>query len=185
MGGVHNTMRRLVVGGAPVATGLAAVGDSVCTTNPTLGRGLALALSGAVDVRETLDEHRDDWTAQALAMDALVAEHVLPFYEDQAAIDSARLVILQHTIFGAPVPSVPSPLENRVTYAQLRTAAMFDATVFRAFWRVMGMISRPEDIYMNPQIVRRTHETLREHGSRLPIVQPSREQLLAALNAKA
>jgi hypothetical protein len=164
---------------------LAAVGDSVCTTNPTLDRGLALALSGAVDLLETLDEHRDDWTAQAAAMDARVAEHVVPFYEDQAAIDSARLEILQHTIFGAPRPSVPSTWQNRVTHAQLRTAAMFDATAFRAFWRIMGMISRPEDVYMNPQVVERTHETLREHGSRLPIVQPPREQLLAALKANA
>jgi flavin-dependent dehydrogenase len=54
MGGVHNTMRRLVVEGAPVATGLAAIGDSVCTTNPTLGRGLAVALSGAVDLLEAM-----------------------------------------------------------------------------------------------------------------------------------
>jgi hypothetical protein len=91
-------------------------------------------------------------------MDARVAEHVVPFYEDQAAIDSARLEILQHTIFGAPLPSVPSTWQNRVTYAQLRTAAMFDATAFRAFWRIMGMISRPEDVYMNPQVVERTHE---------------------------
>ncbi len=43
MAGLHNTMRRLVVDGRPVATGLLAIGDSVCTTNPTLGRGLALA----------------------------------------------------------------------------------------------------------------------------------------------
>jgi len=48
MAGLHNTLRRLVAGGAPVITGLHAVGDSVCTTNPTLGRGLSLALSGAV-----------------------------------------------------------------------------------------------------------------------------------------
>ena len=48
MPGLHNTLRRLVAGGAPVITGLHAVGDSVCTTNPTLGRGLSLALSGAV-----------------------------------------------------------------------------------------------------------------------------------------
>src|SRR4029453_11255743 len=47
MGGVHNTLRRLVVGGTPVVTGLLAIGDSVCTTNPTLGRGLTLALLGA------------------------------------------------------------------------------------------------------------------------------------------
>jgi flavin-dependent dehydrogenase len=43
MGGLHNSMRRLAVDGVPVVTGLAAVGDSVCTTNPTFGRGLALA----------------------------------------------------------------------------------------------------------------------------------------------
>ena len=74
MGGMHNTMRRLVVDGAPVATGLLAIGDSVCTTNPTLGRGLALALSGAVNLLEVVDRHRDDWVATAVAMDELVAD---------------------------------------------------------------------------------------------------------------
>ena len=53
MGALHNTLRRLVVGGAPAVTGLYAIGDSVCTTNPTLGRGLSLALSGAVDLLDT------------------------------------------------------------------------------------------------------------------------------------
>ena len=58
MAGLHNTMRRLVVGGAPVATGLHAIGDSVCTTNPTLGRGLSLALSGAADLLDTIEQAR-------------------------------------------------------------------------------------------------------------------------------
>lgn len=39
MGGLHNTLRRLVLDGQPAALGLHAVGDSVCTTNPTFGRG--------------------------------------------------------------------------------------------------------------------------------------------------
>jgi 2-polyprenyl-6-methoxyphenol hydroxylase-like FAD-dependent oxidoreductase len=60
MGAVHNTMRRLVIDGVPVATGLGAIGDAVCTTNPTLGRGLSFALSGAVDLLQTLDEHQSD-----------------------------------------------------------------------------------------------------------------------------
>ena len=47
MAGLHNTLRRLIVDGAPVVTGLHAIGDSVCTTNPTFGRGLSLALCGA------------------------------------------------------------------------------------------------------------------------------------------
>lgn len=75
MGGLHNTLRRLVVGGAPAVTGLHAIGDSVCTTNPTLGRGLSLALSGAVDLLDTIDKHPDDWTAQALEVDNRRARH--------------------------------------------------------------------------------------------------------------
>src|SRR5262249_49785498 len=119
MGAVHNAMRRLVIDGVPVATGLAAIGDAVCTTNPTLGRGLSFALCGAVDLLQTLHEHRNDWTLQALAMDARVAEHIVPFYEDQAAIDSTRLAMLRHAIFGAPAPEQPSLTAKRVTYGQL------------------------------------------------------------------
>jgi 2-polyprenyl-6-methoxyphenol hydroxylase-like FAD-dependent oxidoreductase len=36
MAGLHNTMRRLLVDGAPVATALHAIGDSVCATNRSL-----------------------------------------------------------------------------------------------------------------------------------------------------
>jgi hypothetical protein len=60
MAGLHNTLRRLVVDGTPVATGLHAIGDSVCTTNPTLGRGLALALSGAADLADAIGEHEPE-----------------------------------------------------------------------------------------------------------------------------
>lgn len=182
MGGMHNTMRRLVVGGAPVATGLLAIGDSVCTTNPTLGRGLALALSGAVNLLGVVDRHRDDWIATAVAMDELVAGHVVPYYEDQAATDAARLAVLRHKIFDAPAPATPP--SDRVTFAQLRKAAQFDPTTFRALWSLMGMIRRPEEIYTDPHIVARTHEILREHASGPSIVQASRESVLAALTLK-
>jgi hypothetical protein len=37
-----------------------------------------------------------------LVLDARVAAHVQPYYEDQAAIDRARLAMLRHTIIGAP-----------------------------------------------------------------------------------
>ena len=104
MAGLHNTLRRLVADGTPVATGLHAIGDSVCTTNPTLGRGLALALSGAADLADAISEHAADPAAQALALDHLAGAHVVPFYHDQAGIDAARLAMMRHTIFGAPPP---------------------------------------------------------------------------------
>jgi 2-polyprenyl-6-methoxyphenol hydroxylase-like FAD-dependent oxidoreductase len=74
MAGLHNTLRRLVVKGAPVVSGLHAIGDSVCTTNPTLGRGLNLALAGAAGLVDSIDQHGEDWTSQALALDELIAD---------------------------------------------------------------------------------------------------------------
>jgi 2-polyprenyl-6-methoxyphenol hydroxylase-like FAD-dependent oxidoreductase len=180
MAGLHNTLRRLVAGGVPVATGLHAIGDSVCTTNPTLGRGLALALSGAADLADTIASTPADPAAQALALDRLVGAHVVPFYQDQAAIDAARLAMMRHTIFGAPPPP-PAGAPGRVTYSQLRVAAFYDPAAFRAFWKINGMICPPEEVYTDPEVVARTHETLRRNGAAPPVAQPTREELLTAL----
>jgi 2-polyprenyl-6-methoxyphenol hydroxylase-like FAD-dependent oxidoreductase len=181
MAGLHNTMRRLIVDGAPVVTGLQALGDSVCTTNPTLGRGLSLALAGAADLVDTLDRYADDFTALALALDGLAVEHVVPFYEEQAVIDKALLAKVRHTIFDTPALPPPPKDSGRVTYAQLRVAAQFDPTAFRAFWKTMGMVSRPNDIYTDPQVVTATQAALQRYGSGLPMAQPTRAELLVAL----
>ena len=180
MAGLHNTLRRLVVDGIPVATGLHAIGDSVCTTNPTLGRGLALALSGAADLADTIGEHAADPAAQALALDRLAAVHVVPFYQDQAAIDAARLAMMRHTIFGAPPPP-PAETPGRVTYSQLRMAASYDPAAFRAFWKINGMVCLPDEAYTDPDVIARTQEALRRHGATPPVAQPTHEQLLTAL----
>ena len=180
MAGLHNTLRRLVVDGTPVATGLHAIGNSVCTTNPTLGRGLALALSGAADLADATGEQAADPAAQALALDRLVGAHVVPFYHDQAGIDAARLAMMRHTIFGTPPPR-PSQTPGRVTYSQLRAAASWDPIAFRAFWKINGMICPPGEVYTDPDVVARVQEMLRRHGTAPPLAQPTREQLLTAL----
>ena len=181
MGGVHNTLRRLICNNSPVVTGLHGIGDSVCTTNPTLGRGLSLALSSVLSLREIIEAFCDDWTGQALAFDRFVTQHVQPYYEDQAIIDGARLAMLRYTIFGGPAPHPLQVPCNQVTFSQLRTAAAVDPVAFRAFWKVLGMIEKPLDIYSDAQVVGRTQEVLLQYGRRPSISQPSRGQLLAAL----
>ena len=105
---------------------------------------------------------------------------MVPFYHDQAVIDAARLAMMRHTIFGAPPPP-PSQTPGRVTYSQLRAAASYDPTAFRAFWKINGMICPPGEVYTDPDVVARTQETLRRHGTAPPVAQPTREQLLTAL----
>jgi hypothetical protein len=180
MGGQHNSMRRLAVHGVPVATGLAAVGDSVCATNPTFARGLALALQGAAALQELLDEYGEDEMGLAQALDNFVTRDIEPFYLDQAANDGRRLAELRHTLFGAPVPET-TPVEDRVTFAALRAAMPFDAIVFRAFWRVMGMLAKPDDVYTDPEVVARTRDVLRSLDTAPAMTQPTRAQLEAAL----
>jgi 2-polyprenyl-6-methoxyphenol hydroxylase-like FAD-dependent oxidoreductase len=183
MGGLRNTLRRLVVDGEPVVTGLHAVGDTVCTTNPTLARGLGLAMIGATDLTDTLARHSGDFASQALAMDNLVAAHVEPFYAEQAAIDEVRLRHMRHVIFAQP-GTEPGPgrgpsVADRVDYWQVRAAAPFDPLVFRAFWNVMGMNATPGEVYADPEVIARTRDgradTAPAAGG------PSRAQLLAAL----
>ena len=183
MGGLHNTLRRLVVDGTPRVTGLHAIGDTVCTTNPTLARGLALAMTAAADLAAVIAAHGSDPYAQALALDDLVTAHVEPFYAEQATVDSARLAQMRHLIFGDPPPVAPRAAGNRVTYGQVRAAMPFDPAAFRAFWKVMGMVATPEEAYTDADVVARTQAVLRERGEAPPVPGPAREQLSAMLLA--
>ncbi len=183
MGGLQNTLRRLVVAGAPVATGLHALGDSVCTTNPTLGRGLSFALWEAVTLRDILKDFAGDWTAQSLSMDAFVGDHIAPFYEEQAAVDAVRMASLRHAIFADPAPQPAPGWCDRVTFVEVRAAAQFDPTAFRALWRLHGMVQKPAEVYADPDVVASTRQALAQNRDRSPIAEPTREQLLAALTA--
>jgi hypothetical protein len=58
--------------------------------------------------------------------------------------------MMRHTIFGAPPPP-PSETPGRVTYPQLRVAASYDPTAFRAFWKINGMVCPPEQVYTDPR----------------------------------
>jgi hypothetical protein len=183
MAGLHNTLRRLVVEGTPVVTGLHAVGDAVCTTNPTLSRGMTLALATAADLTDVLAKE-DDPVQRALVHDGLVAEHVVPYYDDQVVIDGARLAVLRHQVFGVPVPD-PVPADpSRVEYWELRSAARFDPASFRAFWEVQAMVRRPEDVYSDPVAVAATRAALEHIGSDDRPAQPTRAELDAVLRGE-
>lgn len=155
MAGLSNTLRRLVVDGSPVALGLHAVGDSLCTTNPTFGRGLSFAMRGALDLVAAMDECGDNISGLPMELDRRITAHIAPFYEDQAANDRARLDALRHAIFGTPRPAQTTE-PARVSFTELRNAAMHDPVVFRAFWQVFGMLQDPEAVYCDPAVVERT-----------------------------
>ena len=116
-----------------------------------------------------------------MAMDAFVGADIAPFYEEQATVDGGRMAMLRHNIFGAPAPVTAPAASERLTYAEVRTAAQFDPTAFRALWRIHGMVQKPLEVYSDPEVVARTREALAQNGNRLAMAQPTRDQLNAAL----
>ncbi|MEU7812547.1 FAD-dependent oxidoreductase [Pseudonocardia sp. NPDC049154] len=196
MGGLHNTLHRLVDAAGPVALGLHAVGDGVCTTNPTLARGLGVALRTALDLVDVLAAHPRDPHARALAHDAAITEGVEPYYVDQARTDAARLARVRGVLHergvlaGRPAtpaaPPPPAPSASRVGFDELSAAALVDATLFRAATSVRGMLARPEDVYTDPAVVARVREVQATHHDGVPApAQPDPDRLSSALATRA
>jgi len=182
MAGLHNTWRRLVVDGQARATGLALVGDSRCTTNPTFGRGLPLALIEAVDLVSSIETSGSDLTALAHRVEQLANEHAEPFYRDQAHNDSMRLAALRQTIFGIEAALLPRR-PDAVSFAELRAAMPANADAVRAFWRVMGMLELPDAVYTDARVVDNTRAALRNSTGFPVMPQPTRADIEAALTS--
>lgn len=182
MGGLNNALRRLVVDDQPAALGLHAVGDAVCTTNPTFGRGIPLALQGATDLSAVLAGHPDRPRAQTHAMDASVTEHIAPWYAEQAAADGARLDAVRRALRNEPPAPPPDPADG-VTFAHLAAVGTIDPEVFRAFSSVLGMLRQPAERCSDPDIVTRVRAAFAAGAVPPPMQGPSRAELLAALEA--
>ncbi|WP_127502547.1 FAD-dependent oxidoreductase [Actinoplanes solisilvae] len=91
-GRLHNTYRGQLDGRGRVGLpGLLHLGDAVCTTNPSAGRGIAVAMRQAVNLLRLLDEHPGDPDAVALAFDEWCTENVRPWFADHVYWDTDLL----------------------------------------------------------------------------------------------
>ncbi|MCW2543709.1 MAG: hypothetical protein JWM40_1261 [Frankiales bacterium] len=97
MAGLDNTSRR--IGGVD---GLLQVGDSAATSNPTLGRGMSLALMGAQLVADVVgsDDPKADLEAQRTQV-------IDPFIEEAWGIDERGIAKTRHRLYGDALPDLP------------------------------------------------------------------------------
>lgn len=86
MGAIQNRRLRFWNGTGPSAIGIVNVGDSVLSTNPSLGRGIALAAVGAIELRSLLRE-TDQPAEITYEFDRVKEERLTPWLWDAVASD--------------------------------------------------------------------------------------------------
>lgn len=176
MSKIEDRIRTYVVDGAPVVTGLVAVGDAWACSNPTHGRGVSVGGLQGVALRDTLrtvgaaDPH-----ALSLAFHEATETQVRPWFEWTRREDRHRLAEVDAQIAGRDYePDDPAyELEQSLSAASGR-----DPDLLRIGIRAQMVLQRLEDSLADPELKKRALELGRDwRTSEVPA--PSRDELVA------
>jgi flavin-dependent dehydrogenase len=176
MAGIEDRHRNLMVDGAPVATGVAAVGDAWACSNPTVGRGASIGMLQATLLRDTIaGTGLDDPWEFARSFHHATAETVEPWFRDTLAGDRHRLAEIDALIDGDEY----RPRDPGWEIGQAMASAAFkDPDCLRGFVAIAMLLSRAADITGRPGLPEKI--TALGGGWRdEPIPAPSRAELLS------
>jgi 2-polyprenyl-6-methoxyphenol hydroxylase-like FAD-dependent oxidoreductase len=181
MAGIEDRHRRLVIDGQPVATGVVAVGDAWACTNPSLGRGAALALVHARLLRDLLRETDPaDHDKFARRFGEVTGQGAEPLYRATLWYDRHRLAEIDADIAGVPYrPDDQRWLVGKALFA----ASLDDPDVNRAYSAVASFVATPDEVLAQPGILDRVL-ALGMAAPQYPLPGPSRGDLLSALTAR-
>jgi 2-polyprenyl-6-methoxyphenol hydroxylase-like FAD-dependent oxidoreductase len=153
MAKIEDRYRRLAVDGEPVVTGVVAAGDAWACTNPSLGRGISMALLHACALRDVLREvSPSDAQGFARRWDEVTEATVGPLYRGTLFFDRHRLAEIDAEIAGrAYEPEDRAWAISTALYA----GAGRDPEVLRALQRIGGLLATPREIVAEPGMVDR------------------------------
>jgi 2-polyprenyl-6-methoxyphenol hydroxylase-like FAD-dependent oxidoreductase len=179
MAGIVDRYRRL-----SGVTGLALAGDAWACTNPSLGRGMTLALVHATRLRDVVREHLDDPRGFAAAWDAVTEAELAPWYRETVEEDRDRLREMEALREGRHYVRPPgSPAMQRL--ALLGAAVAGDADAFRGFLATRGCLALQQQVCADERLLARIFAQP-PAAEPPPLPGPDREGLLALLaNAPA
>jgi hypothetical protein len=173
---IEDRHRDLWPDGAPVATGVVAVGDAWSCTNPSLGRGASIGMLHALALRDTLREvGADQPLAVSEAFRDATATAVEPWWSSTNSFDRHRLAEMQAIADG--VEYQPADPNYELSKALLASAGE-DPDLFRASIDIAFVLEQPEVVLSRPGLMERVIELGADWRSR-PSFGPDRQQLLA------
>jgi 2-polyprenyl-6-methoxyphenol hydroxylase-like FAD-dependent oxidoreductase len=176
MARIEDRHRNLMIDGAPVATGVVAVGDAWACSNPTVGRGASIGMLQAVLLRDTITAAGlDDPWKFACSFHRATAEMIEPWYRDTLAGDRHRLAEIDALIAGGEYrPRDPSWEIGQA----LANAAFKDPDCLRGFVSVAMVLSRAVDVTARPGFLDKVI-ALGAGWRDEPLPAPSRGELLS------
>lgn len=178
MAGLRNRYRPFVVDGVPLARGFLPVGDAAVCTNPLYGRGCSLAIVHAFGLADALREHGDDLDGLALAFAAFTERELVPWF--RAAVfqdEQARMSAAGEEL----PPEDPRAFQRAIFRDGLLPAMRTSPVVFRAFLRWFNLLSTPEALIGDPEIVAEVLAAYQDRENRPeppPLGPPTRAALL-------
>jgi 2-polyprenyl-6-methoxyphenol hydroxylase-like FAD-dependent oxidoreductase len=177
MAKIEDRIRRFVVDGTPVATGVISLGDSWACTNPSVGRGATIGLMHAVELRDLLRRTTTgDPAAFALAWDDATMTTVEPWYRATLQYDRHRLAEADAATRGEPYE--PGDISWEMTRGLLYGAGQ-DPDLFRSALRIAGLLNTTEEVFGAPGIADKV-VTIGAGWRDEPLFGPSRKDLVAA-----
>jgi hypothetical protein len=173
---IEDRHRDLCPDGSPVVTGIVAVADAWGCTNPSVGRGASIGMLHAQALRDTLREvgvSRPVVFSEAFA--AATASTVFPWFSSTLSFDRHRLAEMVADAEG----TVYDPGDSNYEMSKaLKSAAMKDPDVFRAFMAVVGVLELPEVALSRPGVFEKVLE-LGADWRTDPTFGPKRDELVA------
>lgn len=184
MARLRNRVRRFVVDGEPVVTGLIVVGDAAFITNPWYGKGCSTAGIAADALAGALAEHGRDHAAVARVMDDVVTTEMVPHYEMACRQDADRIKLHDAQLDGTE-PDPAAAAARDFILNGLIPATRVDADVFRAFFRSFNMLEHPNALFTDPAVMAAAGTAHATKGDRppLPTLGPDRDALFAVMAA--
>ncbi|HVX18205.1 MAG TPA: FAD-dependent oxidoreductase [Acidimicrobiales bacterium] len=188
MGGLVNRIRTFVdAGGAPLVTGLHAVGDAHTCTNPFYGRGCSLALVQACLLADAFAAHPDDAAARVAAYEAASRRDVEPWYHVSGATDSFGRAAARRRQGGEGDADIAGDGDDSGQLALAMRAVILggatDPVIGQGVWKVMNMLATPDQLFLDPEFMSRVQALMADPaalGAGFP-TGPDRAELLAAV----
>lgn len=154
MGAIRNRCLRFWNGERPSATGIVNVGDSVLSTNPSLGRGIALASVSALELRGVL-RHTDAPAEITEEFDRIKEDLITPWLWDAVESDRSFRNVLNEAI-GNPTDGVVS---DRAVMAR---ASMMDMDCWRRWTAVSQVFELPSNCLADTDLMAHAHDVTRD-----------------------